>query len=136
MVDRHDIPAVDRKGLRDFALTISVVTVALFGLLAPWLLARPFRIWPWVLAAILIPWGLIAPSSLRPLYRGWMRLGLLLNKIMSPLIMAIIFYVAITPIALLRRMLGHKLPSHRDPSAATYRVSSKRAHPFDLTRPF
>ena len=38
-------------------------------------------------AGVLGGWALVAPQSLRPVYRAWMRLGLLLNKVTSPIVM-------------------------------------------------
>ena len=135
MASLHDIPEIDRKGLRDFALQIGTVVAPLFGAALPWLFDRPFRAWPWIFAAVLITWGLVAPSTLRPLYYAWMKLGLLLNKVTSPLLMAALFFVAITPVGLIRQMLGHETPKRRDPAATTYRVRD-RPHSTDLTRPF
>jgi hypothetical protein len=89
----HDIPELDAKGLRSFALTTGGIVVALFGLLLPWLLDLGFPIWPWVLAAVLGVWGLAAPATLRPVYRGWMRFGLLASRITTPIILGIVFYV-------------------------------------------
>ena len=132
----HAIPELDQAGLRRFGLTTGAIVAGLFGLFFPWLLGRAVPVWPWVLAAILIAWGLIAPSSLGPVYRTWMRFGLLLNKVTSPVIMSLLFFLAVTPMGLVRRMFGHAIPKHRDPTATSYRVMSKKANPEDLERPF
>jgi len=136
MLRLDPIPELDRAGLRKFALTTGGIVAGLFGLFFPWLLERPWPIWPWIFAGILIAWGLIAPASLRPVYRGWMTFGLLLNKVMSPLIMSLLFFLAVTPTGLLRRMFGHELPKHRDPATKSYRIESKKPKPEDLERPF
>lgn len=47
-----------------------------------------------------------APRLLTPLNRFWYGLGMLLGKIVSPLVLGIIFFVLITPIALFTRLLG------------------------------
>ncbi len=136
MADLHSIPELDKAGLRRFGLTTGAIIAGLFGLFFPWLLERAIPTWPWLLAAILIAWGLIAPSSLNPVYRAWMRFGLLLNKVMSPLIMSLVFFLAVTPMGLLRRMFGHSFPKHRDDKATSYRIMSKKSNPEDLERPF
>ena len=136
MADLHSIPKLDRAGLRRFGLTMGAIIAGLFGLFFPWLLERAVPMWPWLLAAILIAWGLIAPSSLNPVYRTWMRFGLLLNKITSPVIMSLVFFLAVTPMGLVRRMFGHAVPKHRDATATSYRIMSKKANPEDLERPF
>ena len=74
----HEIPKLDAKGLRHFALSTGAIVAGLFGLALPWLFGWSIPWWPFVLAAVLSLWGLLAPATLRPVYRGWMSLGLLL----------------------------------------------------------
>ena len=136
MSTAHAIPELDAPGLKRFGLTTGGIVAVLFGILFPWILARAIPLWPWILAAILIGWGLTAPASLRPVYRGWMALGLLLNKVTTPIVMGAVFFVAITPMGALRRLLGHKLPMDRDTALKSYRRESKKARPEDLERPF
>ncbi len=59
-----------------------------------------------VLAALFGLAALTAPFLLAPLNRLWMALGLLLGKIVSPLVLGLIFVVLITPVALFTRMFG------------------------------
>ena len=133
----HLIPELDRKGLRDFGLTTGGIVAVLFGLLLPWLLGRGFPVWPWVIAAVLAVWGLAAPATLRPVYRGWMRFGILLSKITIPIIMSVVFFVMITPIGLVRRLFGSgSMPKQPSATAQTYRVPSAKADPENLGRPF
>jgi hypothetical protein len=133
----HDIPELDAKGLRSFALTTGGIVIALFGLLLPWLLDLGFPIWPWVLGAVLGVWGLAAPASLRPVYRGWMRFGLLASRITTPIILGIVFYVVIMPMGLVMRLFGHD-PMRRklDTDEASYRVPSKSAPRESVERPY
>lgn len=136
MTSTHAIPELDRKGLRDFGLTTGGIVAVLFGLFFPWLLERGIPLWPWVIFAVLGGWALVAPLSLRPLYRGWMRFGLMLSRITTPLIMSIVFFLVVTPMALLVKLLG-KDPLHRalgkDPS---YRIASRPAPKERMEKPF
>jgi hypothetical protein len=62
---------------------------------------------------------------------------LLLNKVTSPLIMSLVFFLAITPLGLLRRISGRdQIPKGRDRTATSYRVPSKTPEAEDLERPF
>jgi hypothetical protein len=134
----HDIPELDRRGLRNFALTMAAVIVVLFGLFLPWLIERPWPRWPWILAAVFALPGLIAPAALRPIYRGWMKFGLALNRITTPIIMSLMFYLVITPTGLLRRLFGGD-PMKRKlerTESGSYRVPSKAAPPERMERPF
>ena len=131
------IPELDAKGLREFALTTGAIVAGLFGLFFPWLLARPFPRWPWVIFAVLAVWGLAAPATLRPVYRGWMRFGLALSKVTTPLIMGLVFFVVIAPMGLIMRALGKDYLRRRlQPGAQTYRVPSSKAGRENFERPF
>lgn len=58
-----------------------------------------------ILGAVLLVLALTAPAILAVPNRLWFRLGMLLNKIVSPVVLGAIFFVVITPVALFRRML-------------------------------
>ncbi len=62
-----------------------------------------------------------APQVLAPLNRLWFKLGLLLHKIVNPIVLGIMFYVVVTPTGLIMRLLGKDLLRlKRDPAAASY----------------
>ena len=133
----HIIPELDRKGVREFGLTTGAVVVAIFGLFFPWLLELDWPVWPWVIAAPLWFLALIHPLSLRRIYRVWMRFGLLASRIMTPLVLGIVFFVMISPMAMIRRLMG-KDPMQRalDPNKKSYRVQSIKSPKEKLERPF
>ncbi len=133
----HPIPELDRKGLRSFGLTTGAIIAGLFGLFFPWALDLAFPIWPWVIFGVLGSWALIAPDSLNPVYRNWMRFGLLLNKITTPIIMAAVFYLVIVPFGFALKLLG-KDPLRRryDESATSYRIESTKPDKENLENPF
>jgi len=133
----HAIPELDRKGLRSFGLTTGAIIAGLFGLFFPWLLDSVIPVWPWVIFGILGIWALIAPASLKPVYRNWMRFGLLLNKITTPLIMGVLFFIAIMPLGFGLRLLG-KDPLRRsyDKNATSYRIDSTKHDKENLENPF
>ncbi len=133
----HEIPELDRKGLRDFGLVTGGIIAALFGLFFPWLLEFQIPIWPWVVGGVLAVWALVAPTTLKPVYHGWMQLGLMLSRITTPLILGIVFFLVILPMALVMRILGHDPMMRRfDDSAKTYRVTSHKAPVKNMERPF
>lgn len=79
----------------------------------------------WLLPAALS--GVLAMSwtrPLAPLNRLWMRVGLLLNTVANPLLLGLIYFAAIVPMAILLRLLRKDLLRLRlDPSAATYWIA-------------
>jgi hypothetical protein len=65
--------------------------------------------------------GLIHPVVLAPLNRAWTAFGMLLAKMTTPIILALIFYGAFVPIALFARLRGQEfLRLRRDRSATSY----------------
>ncbi|MCW5701512.1 MAG: hypothetical protein AB7I42_01300 [Bradyrhizobium sp.] len=81
------------------------------------------RIWPWTaaLAAVFLIAALLRPAVLNPLNRLWLRFGLLLHRIVNPVIMALLFYGTVLPTGLVMRAMGKDLLRlKREPDAASY----------------
>ena len=132
-----EIPELDRAGLRSFGLTTGAIVAILFGLLFPYLFGAKWPVWPWVVFAILAVWAVAAPSTLNPVYRGWMRFGILLSKITTPIILTLVFVIAILPASIILKLLS-KDPMRRklEDSASTYRVKSRRPSIENLEKPY
>lgn len=133
----HEIPELDAKGLRNFALTIGGIVGVLFGLVLPWLFEARYPRWPWYVLGVFVVWGLVWPLGLRLVYRGWMRFGLLLNKVTSPIVLGVAFFFVVLPVGLVRRALSRD-PMRRgfDAAAESYRVSAEKRPKEQLERPF
>ena len=67
------------------------------------------RIWASIVAIVFLILGLINSSILTPLNKIWFKFGILLSRIISPIVMGIIFFLVVTPIALIMRLLGKDL---------------------------
>ena len=81
------------------------------------------RIWPWTagLVAIFVVTALIRPTLLNPLNRIWLKFGLLLHKVVYPVIMALLFYGTVLPTGLIARAMGKDLLRlKREPDAESY----------------
>ena len=64
------------------------------------------RLWSLVVSLIFLALGFINSNILSPLNKLWFKFGILLGKIISPIIMAIIFFIVVTPIGLIMRLIG------------------------------
>ena len=64
------------------------------------------RLWSLIISVIFLILGLLDSKILAPLNKIWFKFGILLGKIVSPLIMGIIFFLVVTPIGLIMRLLG------------------------------
>jgi hypothetical protein len=89
---------------RSFGLVFFVV----FLLIAIYPLTNneEIRIWSIIVSFIFLFLGLLKSKFLSPLNILWFKFGVFLGKIVSPLIMGIIFFLVVTPIGLLMRLFG------------------------------
>ena len=131
------IEKLDARGYRNFGLTTGAIVIGLFGLLIPWLFSFNYPTWPWMLGGGLGAWALVAPTTLRPVYTGWMKFGHLMNWINTRLILGILFYGIFLPIGALMRLFGND-PMHRklDTTLPSYRVKSHREPKENVERPY
>tara|TARA_B100001121_G_scaffold142349_1_gene124625 strand:- start:543 stop:926 length:384 start_codon:yes stop_codon:yes gene_type:complete len=67
------------------------------------------RIWSIILSLAFLFLGLINSKILTPLNKFWFKFGILLGKIISPLIMGLIFFCVVTPIGFIMKLLGKDL---------------------------
>jgi hypothetical protein len=104
---------------RAFAIVFAVFLV-LVGF-SPWRTHHQMRWWAFLVAGLFLFVGILKPFWLRPLNMYWTELGLLMGRIVSPVITAVLFYAVVTPTALLFRMLRKDpLRLSRDPVARSY----------------
>ena len=62
------------------------------------------RIWSFVISIIFLILGILNSKILSPLNKIWFKFGLLLGKIISPVVMGIIFFIVVTPTGLILRL--------------------------------
>jgi|TARA_B110000259_G_C13746434_1_gene294656 hypothetical protein len=79
--------------------------IALFPLLND----NNIRIWPIIPAIIFLILGFLNSSILTPLNKIWFKFGVLLGNFISPIVMGIVFFVVVTPTALMMRIFGKNL---------------------------
>jgi hypothetical protein len=99
------------------------VFAAVFLIIAAWPLVSGgmIRWWSLFLAAAFALVTVAAPKLLAVPNRLWMRVGLLLNRIISPIVLAFLFYVVVTPMGVLMRVFGKdSLRLRRDASDTSY----------------
>ena len=89
---------------RSFGIVFFVVFLLIA--LYPLIYEGDVRIWSLTISIIFLILGLLDSKILAPLNKIWFKFGILLGKIVSPLIMGIIFFLVVTPIGLIMRLLG------------------------------
>lgn len=92
------------KELRKFGVTMAFALAAVGGLI---LYRHKDYYWVFfLLSTVFLCFGLLCPVLLKPIYKSWMTLGIVMGWFVSKLILAIVFYLVLTPIALLMRVSG------------------------------
>ena len=104
---------------RSFGLVFFVV----FLIVALWPLksGEDIRIWSLTLSIIFFSLGMLNSKLLTPLNKLWFKFGILLGSIVSPIVMGIVYFVVVTPIGVLMRLLGKDLlKTTKTKSISTY----------------
>ncbi|MDF0667550.1 MAG: SxtJ family membrane protein [Nitrospira sp.] len=111
-----------QKDLRQFGLLVGSVFAAI-GLWPLLFRSESPRLWAMILASLLIVLGAVVPQSLKQVHYGWMKIGHVLGSINTRIILGIIYYLLITPMGLVMRLMG-KDSMHRAmvKEVTTYRV--------------
>jgi hypothetical protein len=108
--------------LRQFGTLVGGV----FGVIGLWPLvfrSESPRLWAMILGGLLIALGTIVPMSLKQVHGGWMKIGHVLGVINTRIILGVIYYLLITPMGLVMRLMG-KDPMRRTltQETGTYRI--------------
>ena len=128
---------IDVTGLRKFGLLAGSIIAVLFGFLFPWIFERTYPLWPWILGGSLTLWGILLPSTLRPVYVGWMKFGHVLGVFNTTIILSLVFFVMFFPIGIIMRLIG-KDPMHRrfDGNIQSYKTLSRNPSSNHMEKPY
>ena len=87
--------------------SFGILFFIIFFLIGIWPLfnGETLRIWPIPIALIFLVLGLINSKILTPLNLIWVKFGELLGRIIAPIVMALVFFVVLTPISLMLRLI-------------------------------
>ncbi len=125
----RELPAGTRD-LRKFSLTVGGAFVVLWAVLA---FALPFlfdkgRDLPvlWQIGVALAVVGTLVPILVKPLYYAWMTLALALGWVMTRVILTLFFFVVLTPVALVFRLIGRDALARKlDREATSYWIEKE-----------
>ena len=93
-----------KSSVKSFGILFFIVFL-IIGLW-PILSNSELRIWSLILSSIFLFLGLIESKILIPLNKYWIKFGELLGKIIAPIVMAVIFFLVLTPISLMLRIFN------------------------------
>jgi len=110
---------ISDKAVKKTGLTIGAVLILVSLLL--WYLGKVSFMYFSIVGGLFVILAFIAIPVLRPFHRLWMMLALLMGFVMSRVILTILFYIVLTPIGLIAKLIGKKfMPLGFDKNAATY----------------
>ena len=91
--------------------SFGIVFFVVFLIIAvyPLIKGDELRLWSLIISIFFLFLGLVNSKILNPLNKLWFKFGVFLGKIVSPLVMGIIFFLVVTPIGLLMRLLNKDL---------------------------
>lgn len=130
-------PTLTKKELRHFGFILASAFILLFGVLIPLLKHQSSPIWPWALSGVLCIFSFFLPKVLRFIYTPWMKLGNILGWINTRIILGFLFFIVITPMSIVLKLLKYD-PLNRklDPHATTYRIQNKNESIKHMERPY
>jgi hypothetical protein len=109
------------EGSSNRAFGLVFAAVFLIVALLPLLSGEAVRWWSAAVATVFGALAVLAPPVLGPLNKLWTRLGLLLHRIVNPVVLGVMFFIVVTPTGLLMRIAGKDpLRLKRDDAVSTY----------------
>ena len=109
---------------RSFGILFST----LFAIIAFWPIinGNPLRLWSIPISVIFLVLGLLNSKLLNPLNIVWVKFGELLGRIIAPIVMAIIYFIIVTPIGLFMRLIGKDLLNIKFSKSNTYWIKREK----------
>ena len=100
---------------------IFFLAVALYPLLNN----EEYRLWALIISLIFLILGLINSSILTPLNLLWFKFGMLLGRIVSPIVMALVFFIVVTPTGLIMKLFKKDLLQLKKKDKKSYWIEKK-----------
>ena len=108
--------------------SFGILFCVVFAIVALWPIMKggSLRIWPIPISLIFLVLGLLNSKLLNPLNFAWIKFGELLGRIIAPLVMAIIYFIIVTPIGLFMRLIGKDLLNTKFTKDSSYWIKREK----------
>lgn len=126
-----------KKEIRDFGIILGII-LAIFGTLF-FIKGRAFYFYFFICSSLLIAFALFKPELIKPVQKVWMTVSVIIGWFATRIILFILFYAVLTPIAVIARLLKNKfLEKDFDKTVDTYwmPIDQARFDKCDYTKQF
>ncbi|MEN8907585.1 MAG: SxtJ family membrane protein [Clostridiales bacterium] len=116
---------MNNSDLRKFGIILGILIILFFGFIIPFLRNYSLPKWPFITSIIIIILSIFIPKTITPIYIFWMKLGHILGKINTTILLTIIFYIIITPMGFFMKVFGYDPLKIKFFNEKTYRKESQ-----------
>lgn len=110
---------------RNFGLVFFIIF--LFISLYPLLKNENIRYWSLTISLTFLILGIINSKLLTPLNKAWIKFGIFLGKIMTPIVMGLIFFLVVTPTSIILKIIGKDVLRLKKNKSETYWLTKEEA---------
>lgn len=128
----NESTVANRKVIVGSNRSFGVVFAVAFAVYACWPMVsgKEIRLWAALVAVAFAVMAFVFPRLLTPLNQLWFRIGLLLHRVVNPIVMGLIFYAAVVPVGAVMKLRGKDLLRlRRDRNAASYWITREPPGP-------
>ncbi|MCW9034152.1 MAG: SxtJ family membrane protein [Rhodospirillales bacterium] len=126
VLQAHDTVGIGSNRSFGVVFTVLFMTIGLFPLID----GGNLRIWSLVIAGFFLFLAMVVPQALKPLNAVWLKLGLVLHDIANPIVMWLLFFLIVTPVAFYCRIVGKDILSLKtDTDLDSYWIKRNPAGP-------
>ena len=115
---------VNKTTNKNFGIIFFIIFLILS--IYPILNNKIINFWFLFISLIFLILGLINSSLLSPLNRAWFKFGIYLGKFVSPMVMGVVFFLVVTPISLIMKILNKDILILKKNTNETYWIKKKR----------
>ena len=114
----------EKSSNRSFGIIFFIV----FLLISVWPImdGQAFRVWSLVISLIFLILGILNSKILTPLNLEWIKLGEILGRFIAPVVMAVIYFLIVTPIGLFMRIIGKDLLNLKFSQNSSYWIKREK----------
>ena len=114
----------EKSSNRSFGIIFFIV----FLLISVWPIidGQALRVWSLIISLIFLFLGILNSNILTPLNLAWIKLGEILGRFIAPVVMAVIYFLIVTPIGLFMRIIGKDLLNIKFSQNSSYWIKREK----------